>query len=68
MNNIKLMIFKNWPFLDFHSYFTEFGRQNVEASINLISAFAKKKNKEPPEAYFNYFIEISVIVFWKANI
>jgi hypothetical protein len=42
MNNIKLMIVKTWSFLDLHSYFTDFGRQNVEASVNLISAFAKE--------------------------
>ena len=55
MNNIKHLGVKLLSFLAFHSYFTDFGRQNMEASVNLISAFAKKI-KEPLEIYFNCFI------------
>jgi len=51
MNNTKLVDVKLWPFLVFHSFFTDFSRQNMEASVNVISVFAKKKSQRTSETF-----------------
>ena len=44
-----------------------FKTPRIYDSVNVQPAFVKK-NKEPSETYFNCFIELSVIIFWKTKI